>query len=306
MRTALAALLIAITLHAQGTEKNGFNLTGALIPEDEIHSGGPPRDGIPSIDKPRFVKPAAAHFLQADDRVLGIARNGVSKAYPIAILNWHEIVNDDFAGEAVVVSFCPLCGTGMAYLAVADDQVLDFGVSGLLYNSDMLLYDRQTESLWSQIRRQAVSGPMKGMKLQAIAAEHTQWADWKQRYPATRVLSTDTGYQRDYSRNPYAGYGVNRNLYFPVEQQDQRYHPKESVLGVELAGEFKAYPFTELKKSTETVHDTLAGQRIMIKYDQAHNAASAVDAQGELLPAVTAYWFAWYAFHPDTGVYVAE
>ena len=306
MRTALAALLIAITLLAQGAEKNGFNLTDALIPEDEIHSGGPPRDGIPSIDEPRFVKPADAHFLQADDRVLGISRNGVSKAYPIAILNWHEIVNDGFAGEPVVVSFCPLCGTGMAYLATVDDQVLYFGVSGLLYNSDMLLYDRQTQSLWSQLRRQAVSGPMKGVKLQALPAEHTQWADWKQRHPTTQVLSNETGYKRDYTRNPYAGYGMSRNLYFPVAQQDQRFHPKEPVLGIELAGQFKAYPFTELKKSAATVHDMLAGQPVVVKYDQGHNAAIALDAQGALLPAVTAYWFAWYAFHPDTRVYVAE
>ena len=306
MRTALAALLITITLHAQGADKNGFDLTDALVPEDEIHAGGPPRDGIPSIDKPHFVKAADAQFLQADDRVLGITRNGVSKAFPIAILNWHEIVNDRFAGEPVVVSFCPLCGTGMAYLAAADNQVLDFGVSGLLYNSDMLLYDRQTQSLWSQIRRQAVSGPMKGVKLQPIPAEHTEWADWRQRHPGTQVLSIETGYKRDYTRNPYAGYGISRKLYFPVAQQDQRYHPKEPVLGVELAGQFKAYPFEELKKSTATVHDTLAGQPIVVKYNPAHNTATAVDAQGKLLPAVTAYWFAWYAFHPDTGVYTAE
>jgi len=302
----LAALLIAITLLAQGAEKNGFNLTGALIAEDEIHSGGPPRDGIPAIDKPRFVKPVDAHFLQSDDRVLGISRNGVSKAYPIAILNWHEIVNDGFAGEPVVVSFCPLCGTGMAYLATVDDQVLDFGVSGLLYNSDMLLYDRQTQSLWSQLRRQAVSGPMKGVKLQVLPTEHTQWADWKQRHPKTQVLSNETGYKRDYTRNPYTGYGISRNLYFPVAQQDQRFHPKEPVLGIELAGQFKAYPFTELKKSAATVHDMLAGQPVVVKYNQGHNAAIALDAQGEQLPAVTAYWFAWYAFHPDTRVYVAE
>ena len=306
MRAVLTVLLITITLHAQGAEKNGFNLTGALIPEDEIHSGGPPRDGIPSIDKPRFVKPADAHFLKADDRVLGITRNGVSKAYPIAILNWHEIVNDNFAGEHVVVSFCPLCGTGMAYRATVDDQVLEFGVSGLLYNSDMLLYDRQTQSLWSQIRRQAVTGPLKGEKLQPIPAEHTQWGDWEQRHPGTQVLSIETGYTRDYTRNPYVGYGVSRQLYFPVAHQDQRYHPKESVLGVELAGQFKAYPFAELKNSAATVHDTLAGRPIVVNYNQAHNTATAVDVQGKLLPAVTAYWFAWYAFHPDTGVYVAK
>ena len=147
---------------------------------------------------------------------------------------------------------------------------------------------------------------MKGVKLQALPAEHTQWVDWKQRHPTTQVLSNETGYKRDYTRNPYTGYGISRNLYFPVAQQDQRFHPKEPVLGIELAGQFKAYPFMELKKSAATVHDMLAGQPVVVKYDQGHNAAIVLDAQGALLPAVTAYWFAWYAFHPDTRVYVAE
>ena len=141
-------LLFAACATLQGQEKNGFSVTNALIPVDEIRSGGPPRDGIPAIDRPRFVTADAAGFLQASDRVLGITRNGVSKAYPVAILNWHEIVNDRIANEPIVITFCPLCGTGIAYLATTGDQVLDFGVSGLLYNSDMLLYDRQTESLW--------------------------------------------------------------------------------------------------------------------------------------------------------------
>jgi len=303
---ALAGLLLTVVLDTQSAEKNGFSITDPLIPADEIHAGGPPRDGIPAIDKPRFITPAEANFLQAEDRVLGIARNGIARAYPIAILNWHEIVNDDFDGEPVVVSFCPLCGTGMAWLATVDGQALDFGVSGLLYNSDMLLYDRQTESLWSQIRRQAISGPHKGQQLQPVAVEHTQWADWRQRHPATQVLSRETGARRDYSRNPYAGYGSSRNLYFPVAQQDRRYHPKEAVLGLELAGQFKAYPFAELNRSDAVVRDTVAGQVVTIHYDREHHTAVALDAQGEPLPAVIAYWFAWYAFHPDTAVYVAE
>ena len=306
IQIVLTGLIFTIALNTPGAEKNDFELVAPLIPVDEIHSGGPQRDGIPAIDTPRFIKPAEAKFLRAEDRVLGITRNGIARAYPIAILNWHEIVNDDFNGEPVVVSFCPLCGTGMAYLATVNGEALDFGVSGLLFNSDMLLYDRQTESLWSQIRRQAVSGPHKGQKLQPIAVEHTQWADWRQRHPETQVLSTDTGAKRDYSRNPYAGYASSRKLYFPLTSQNQRYHPKEAVLGIELAGQFKAYPFTELKQSATVVHDTVAGQTIRIQYDRKHNTAVALDAQGELMPAVIAYWFAWYAFHPDTAIYVAE
>ena len=160
--------------NTHGQIKNGYLLNDALIPADEIHHGGPPRDGIPAIDTPQFVDADAAGFLKPSDRVLGIERNGVRKAYPVAILNWHEIVNDRFADEPLVVTYCPLCGTGIAYLSVSGGVELKFGVSGLLYNSDMLLYDRETESLWSQISRQAISGPMKGRKLKSVPVMHTQ------------------------------------------------------------------------------------------------------------------------------------
>ncbi|MDX2458137.1 MAG: DUF3179 domain-containing protein [Gammaproteobacteria bacterium] len=306
IRMVLIMVLFTVCATIQGQEKNGFSVANALIPRDEIHPGGPPRDGIPAIDRPRFVNADAAGFLRASDRVLGITHNGMSKAYPVAILNWHEIVNDRIAGEPIVVTFCPLCGTGIAYLATTGDQVLDFGVSGLLYNSDMLLYDRQTQSLWSQIRRQAVSGPMQGTKLQPVPVMHTQWADWKQRYPATRVLSTETGYRRDYTKSPYQGYEKTADLFFPVRARDDRYHPKESVLGVEITGRFKAYPFVELEKSGGDVHDTFAGQTMVVKYDKQYRTAVAADGQGHTLPGVIAFWFAWYAFHPDTEVYRAD
>ena len=306
LRLLLIALLVVIYPGAQAQVKNGFDVSGALIPKHEILSGGPPRDGIPAIDAPRFVSANAARFLQPTDRVLGISRNGVAKAYPVLILNWHEIVNDSFAGEPIVVSYCPLCGTGIAYLAKVGDRVFSFGVSGLLYNSDMLLYDRQTQSLWSQIRKQAVSGRMKGVRLQAIPLTHTSWADWNRRYPSSLVLSTDTGYSRDYTRSPYGGYEQSRTLFFSVRKQDQRYHPKESVLGVEIDGRFKAYPFVELEKSKVPIRDTLGGKNIMVKYDRQHRTAVATDENGDILPTITGYWFAWYAFHPDTEVYRAR
>ncbi len=164
----------------QAQSKNGFNLSGAFIPEEDIHPGGLPRDGIPAIDEPYFIDALAAEFLKPSDRVLGIVRNGIAHAYPVAILNWHEVVNDNFSKEKIVVTYCPLCGTGIAYQASVGGEALTFGVSGLLYNSDMLLYDRQTQSLWSQMLMQAISGPRKGKRLQIIPLEHTSWADWQQ------------------------------------------------------------------------------------------------------------------------------
>jgi len=145
----------------QARRLNGFDVTDAIIPVKKIASGGPPRDGIPAINEAKFVNPAEAKFLDPDSRVLGVEIEGVAKAYPIAILNWHEIVNDRIGTQHLAVTYCPLCGTGMVFASNVGDTALVFGVSGLLYNSDVLLYDRNTESLWSQLMRKAVSGPLK-------------------------------------------------------------------------------------------------------------------------------------------------
>ncbi|MEA1888818.1 MAG: DUF3179 domain-containing protein [Pseudomonadota bacterium] len=280
---------------------NGFDLDQPLVAEDQIKRGGPPRDGIPSIDKPKFVSVADADHLKADDRVLGLVINNEARAYPIVILNWHEIVNDEFDGQAVVISYCPLCGTGMAFSP--EPPVREFGVSGLLYNSDMLLYDRETESLWSQIMATAISGPMKGKKLAAIPISHTSWSDWKAQHPGSRVLSTQTGYARDYSKTPYGDYEKSNKIFFPVAAGDQRYHNKEWVLGVNIGETYKAYPFSELAKTSSPVKDSISGQQIEVFFDRNNSSASARDEQGRQIPALMSYWFAWYAFHPDTEVY---
>lgn len=303
----ISALLLVTAEAAVAQIRNGFDLTGSLVPSAQIESGGPPRDGIPAIDQPKFVKAEETRFLQGDERVLGIARNGIAKAYPVRILNWHEIVNDSFGAERVAVTFCPLCGTGIAYLSAAGGKPLGFGVSGLLYNSDVLLYDRQTQSLWSQILAQAVSGPLKGSKLTPIALSHTSWADWKRRHPDTLVLSTDTGFARDYRRDPYAGYAQDPAILFPVTGRSPRYQAKEPVIGVEIDGKFKAYPFIELAKAKGgRVTDSLGGKTLTVRFDPEPRTGSVFDAQGKEIPSIIAYWFAWYAFHHDTEVFQAR
>ncbi|MEA3275697.1 MAG: DUF3179 domain-containing protein [Pseudomonadota bacterium] len=302
---ALLAALVAAT--AFSADDNGFDLSGSLVPASEIHLGGPPRDGIPSIDKPRFVGARDADFLEGEDAVLGLVRNGVVKAYPIPIMNWHEIVNDRVGGERVAVTYCPLCGTGVAFASRAKGRALTFGVSGLLYNSDVLLYDRETESLWSQLLAKAVAGPMKGRRLDVLPLTHTTWRAWRREHPDTLVLSTDTGYRRDYRRDPYGDYEKERGLYFPVSAQSRHYHPKERVLGLEVNGRFKAYPFAELSRTgSEELKDRFNGEELLIRFDWANESARAYDASGRQLPAVTSFWFAWYAFHPDTEVYRAK
>jgi len=282
---------------------NGFDLDEPLVAVDQIRRGGPPRDGIPSIDKPEFVSIADVDYLKADDRVLGLVINNEARAYPISILNWHEIVNDEFAGQAVVISYCPLCGTGMAF--EPELPVKDFGVSGLLYNSDVLLYDRETESLWSQIMSKAITGPLKGKNLKSLPLTHTSWQDWKTQYPDSLVLSTNTGYSRDYTKSPYGGYEKSNQIFFPVAASDQRFHNKEWVLGVNIGETFKAYPFSELAKTSGRIKDNISGQVITIIFDRKNSSAGAKDEQGKEIPTITSFWFAWYAFHPDTKIFLA-
>lgn len=298
LRRFLLLLLFPALIYAE--QKNGFELNNSAIPPDEIYQGGPPRDGIPSIDQPQFLSVKRASYLTPSDRVLGISYNGIHKAYPIAILNWHEVVNDYFADQPVLVSFCPLCGTGVAYLLGKKGH---FGVSGLLYNSDVLLYDRESESLWSQVLAKAISGPRKGEKLRMMAIHHTSWQAWQQRYPDTLVLSRDTGYSRDYQRDPYGHYLRSDGLFFPVKARSPLYHPKERVLGVEIDGHYRAYPFSELAKRGGLIEEMIEGKHLKVHFDELHQSGWIEDEKGNQLVSTTAFWFAWYGFHPQTSVY---
>jgi hypothetical protein len=198
-----------------------------------------------------------------------------------------------------------LCGSGIAFSSTINGRRLEFGVSGLLYNSDVLLYDRQSRSLWSQIKQTAVTGPMKGTKLHAIPLSHTTWRDWQARHPNTQVLSTDTGFRRNYKVSPYGDYARSRGLYFPVAEENSQYRRKETVLGLEIDGQFKAYPFDELKKGPEKFTDEFQGRRFEVIYDKKNQTARIVDPEGNELPTLLAFWFAWYAFHPGTEIYTA-
>lgn len=300
------SFLVVAMVSSAAIRMNGFVIDDdSLIPARDIHSGGPPKDGIPAIEKPEFSPRGKGEQIDPDDRVLGLIHQGTAKAYPISIMNWHEIVNDRFGEEPVVVTYCPLCGSGVAYLARVKGMEVSFGVSGLLYNSDVLLYDRQTESLWSQIMSRSVSGPMKGTRLKMLALTHTNWADWKASHPDTLLLSRQTGFRRDYDKDPYSGYENSSGTWFPVKKKDPRFHPKERVLGVEFDGLFKAYPFSELSKTSGAVTDTVAGQVVTLVYNEKADSARIVGSDNREIPAITSFWFAWYAFHPETEVYRA-
>jgi len=286
-----------------GQPSADFDFSKHSVPLDQILSGGPPKDGIPAILNPVFIKAAQAGFLQDQDRILGLVEEGEAKAYPIKILNWHEIVNDTLGGKPVLVTYCPLCGTGIGFHPVVNGRLLTFGVSGLLYKSDMVMYDHQTESLWSQISMEAIVGSMTGATLPHIFLEHTTWGAWRRAHPTTQVLSTKTGFVRDYDRDPYLGYAQRADLMFPVLPKDSRFHPKEWVLGLTVEGVAKAYPFSELKKAKNPLHDKVQGQRFTIQFQTDTQSALALNADGKRVPTVMAFWFAWYAFHPETKIF---
>lgn len=301
----LGVLLLAV-IGLAGRPSGEFDFSRHSVPLDQIMAGGPPKDGIPAILTPDFVSATEAGFLDEQDRILGLADGQEAKAYPVKILNWHEIVNDWLAGKPVVVTYCPLCGTGIGFHPVVNGRALTFGVSGLLYQSDMVMYDHQTESLWSQISMEAIAGPMTGITLTHIFLEHTTWGEWLRAHPATRVLSTQTGYRRDYRQDPYLGYAQRADLMFPVTKTDSRFHPKEWILGLTAGGVAKAYPFSELKKVESPLQDEVNGQRFMIRFNSDTRSASALDADGNRVPTVMAFWFAWYAFHPETEVFTGS
>ncbi|MBX3325942.1 MAG: DUF3179 domain-containing protein [Nitrospira sp.] len=303
--TGGAVLILAAWLGFRKIPTTTFDLTRHSVPLDQLIDGGPGKDGIPAILTPTFTSATDATFLRDEDRVLGLAVGTEAKAYPVRILNWHEIVNDTIGGKAVVVTYCPLCGTGMAFATEVQGRTHTFGVSGLLYQSDLLMYDHQTESLWSQIGMHAVSGPLMGERLTPILLEHTIWKEWRAAYPSTVVLSTSTGSFRDYDRDPYAGYDNSSKLFFDTTHIDSRYHPKEWVVGLEIDGVTKAYPFRELKQVPSPLVDRVNGRRVTVRFNVQSRSASVVGENGTPVPSVMAFWFAWYAFHPDTQVFTA-
>jgi hypothetical protein len=213
------------------------NMTADGLPEplvdpSEVISGGPPPDGIPSIDDPRFLATQDVDFLEEQEPVLSLEIGGEARAYPIQIMIWHEIVNDTVGGSSVTVSYCPLCNTGVAFDRRLGDRVLDFGTSGKLYQSALVMYDRQTESLWSHFTGEAIAGVLTGEVLDRIPVATVSWEDWLEANPDGLVLSRETGETRPYGDNPYPGYDGEDDPFLFRGEIDDRLEAKERVLGV--------------------------------------------------------------------------
>lgn len=246
------------------------------VPLEEIMSGGPPRDGIPPIDAPTFIPLAAANgWLKDREPVVAVQRQGVAKAYPLQVLIWHEIVNDTIGNEPITVTFCPLCNSAIAFKRKLGSMVLDFGTTGRLRKSDLVMWDRQTESWWQQFTGEAIIGSLAGKQLELVPASIVSYAAFKHTFPQGTVLSKETGLHRDYGRNPYTGYDdIDSSPFLYRGPTDPRLRPMERVVAITLGKVDKAYPYRVLAKQ-QVVYDTVGSQKIVVLYNP--GTASALD-----------------------------
>jgi len=235
-----------------------------LIPAEAVFDGGPGKDGIPSIDDPQFSPVDQIQFLEDSDLVIGVIHQGQAKAYPHPILDWHEIVNDRIGDYAFSLTYCPLTGTGLNWNRVVDGQETTFGVSGKLFNTNLMPYDRATDSYWSQLELQSVHGEKIGTNAQILPAIETSWETWKKMHPEAMVLNTNTGFSRNYQRYPYGDYRTNdQNILFPVDPMDTRLPAKDRVLAVLGNTVKKAYPL-DLFEEERVILDNIDGEQIVV------------------------------------------
>jgi hypothetical protein len=248
------------------------------VPYADILSGGPPKDGIPAIDQPRYVTVAEAdEWLKPLEPVVLVTVDAEARAYPLQILMWHEIVNDSLADTPLLVTFCPLCNTAIAFERAFEGQVLDFGTTGRLRFSNLIMYDRQTESWWQQAEGAGIAGQYAGAQLTLYPAAIIAWADFKAAYPAGSVLSRETGHARNYGRNPYYGYDAVTQSPFLYQgpPTPNQLLPMARVLTLDWQGEAVAYPYETLA-AYPVVNDSVGGERVVVLWTP--GTASALDA----------------------------
>jgi hypothetical protein len=336
-KTLLASLLMAVgifaafamalaVLHSDygvaqsaGKSPNGFDVGYSIIPSDRIFGGGPARDGIPALTDPEFLAAGDADYMRPDDVVVGVKIGGEARAYPLRILVWHESVNDTVGGAPIAVSYCPLCRSALVFDRRVGGETREFGVSGLLWNSNVLLYDRQQdrgdESLWSQAHMKAVTGPAAREKLtlKLLPAELTSWREWLERNPDTVVMSKQTGHLRNYDVPPYESYFSNDRLIFPVDQmkiRPDRFKSKEPMIVVNVGERWKAYAVSDVAAAAGEegfIEDAIGNERLRLEYSKQSRSvrAALIDDKGSAteVPAAYMFWFALSAMLPEAEVY---
>lgn len=278
--------------------------TKYLVHPSNIESGGPPKDGIPSINNPKFVTVHEADaWINDQELVLAINYKGEKHVYPLQILVWHEIINDNIKGDPILITYCPLCGSGLAYHGYLDIDgkkiESKFGTSGKLYNSNLIMYDNLSNTYWSQIDGIAIVGKYAGKTLKEIDIDTITWRDYKKQNPNAKVLSQETGYNKAYGKDPYQEYYKNLNLLFDVENKDSKLHPKTIVYGIKINNVSKAYQENDLKK-LGVIRDIVGGKKIRIERDEFGIINIQNLDNGNKIIKKRMFWFCWFTFHPNT------
>lgn len=253
-------------------KKTKENTSSWTIPAAKVIKGGPAKDGIPALTNPAFVNASQADYLEDDDLVVGYKNGDDIKAYPHAILNYHEIVNDNVNDKKLAVIFCPLTGTATGWNRMLPAGETTFGVSGLVYNTNIIPYDRHTDSYWSQLLMQSVNGELAGQQAENLQVIETSWKTWREMFASTKVLSPKTGFNRNYTNYPYGDYKTNTNeLVFAILPDDKRVPRKERVLGIIINGDAKIYRFSSLTKNEGLIEDNFQNEMLVIAGDAKKN-----------------------------------
>lgn len=272
------------------------NLNKRSIDLDLILEGGPGKNGIPAINYPKFI---SIDKTKLKDEGLGVlvSIKGEQRYYPYNILVWHEIVNDSFGGMDLAITFCPLCGSAAAFDRQVKGKTLRFGVSGKLYESNLLMYDAKTESLWSQSRGEAVVGDYTGTKLELVKIQVIQFGELKSKYSQAKILSEKTGYIRDYSLYPYGDYESSEDLYFPVSVQDKRFPAKEMMYVFHVNDKYVAFPVKDL--GSERIDKVIEGITCSVEKE---GGEINVYVDGKIVPGYFEMWFSWATHHQKNGI----
>lgn len=282
-------------------EKQGFALSKLQVDAAQIQEGGPRRDAIRSVDAPSFVELPEATWVARETEVLGVVVGETARAYPVRMLDYHQIVNDVIGDMPIAVTYDPLAGTPLVYSRRVAGKTLTFGVSGLLYNHNFLMYDRETESLWSQFLGRAIAGPLAGQHLERLRVRQETAGAWIARVGETRFMRHPDPEHIHYQISPYTTYWIQDRILFPVQARDERFHAKELVLGVVVDGKPRAYLGSIVTREGGKLDERIAGKRVQVRYSTENGTFDwDVDPGVEV---VEAYWLAWKAFHPDTEIW---
>ena len=293
------------------TQKKIFETDGVRhsVPLDEILSGGPPKDGIPPIDNPKFISTVEADdFLRDNDPGIAFSLGNTARFYPYQILVWHEIVNDTIAGQRVLITYCPLCLTGFVLDPLVKGERVEFGTSGKLWKSNLVMYDRKTDSLWSQVLAESILGEMTGTKLKVLPSDQVLYGNWKKSHSDGEVLSRDTGaFGRRYGVSPYGDYFAVTNLSLQLAKPSDTRLPNDAfVFGIIENGKAKAYS-TESVKERGEVEDVFEGTTIVLQHEKELDVIRMFrkldDGTLERINPISAFWFSWAVAHPDTELY---